>query len=87
MSEMAPLDAGFDLSIRGFGQASGARAGRGVDRRESNAAPRTGGRGDGGHFLTAFTDFVAIAISATGPAVSDLNIFGSRIEGPSSARR
>jgi hypothetical protein len=23
MSEMAPLDAGFDLSIRGFGQASG----------------------------------------------------------------
>jgi hypothetical protein len=31
MSEMAPLDAGFDLSIRGFGQASGgARARRGV---------------------------------------------------------
>lgn len=33
MSEMAPLDAGFDLSIRGFGQASGgARARRGNNR-------------------------------------------------------
>jgi hypothetical protein len=31
MSEMAPLGAGFDLSIRGFGQASGGvRARRGV---------------------------------------------------------
>jgi hypothetical protein len=31
MSEMAPLGAGFDLSIRGFGQASGgARARREV---------------------------------------------------------
>jgi hypothetical protein len=33
MSEMAPVDAGFDLSIRGFGQASGgARARRGNNR-------------------------------------------------------
>jgi hypothetical protein len=33
MSEMAPLDAGFDLSIHGFGQASGgARARRGNNR-------------------------------------------------------
>ena len=33
MSEMTPLDAGFDLSIRGFGQASGgARARRGNNR-------------------------------------------------------
>jgi hypothetical protein len=33
MSEVAPLDAGFDLSIRGFGQASGgARTRRGNNR-------------------------------------------------------
>jgi hypothetical protein len=33
MSEMAPVDADFDLSIRGFGQASGrARARRGNNR-------------------------------------------------------
>jgi hypothetical protein len=33
MSEMAPLDAGFDLSIPGFGQASGgARTRRGNNR-------------------------------------------------------
>ena len=32
-------------------------------------------------FLTVFADFVAVAsvISATSPAVSDLDIFGSRI--------
>src|SRR5262249_23032147 len=78
MSEMMPLDAGFDLSIRGFGQASGgARARRGVP-----AVCRTQrGGSDGGHFLTVFGDFVAVAsvISATSPAVSDLDIFGSRI--------
>jgi hypothetical protein len=54
MSEMAPLGAGFDLSIRGFGQASvGARA-----RREVTAVCQTQRRGqagsDGGHFFTAF---------------------------------
>jgi hypothetical protein len=35
MSEMAPLGAGFDLSIRGFGQASGgALARRGNNRQD-----------------------------------------------------
>jgi hypothetical protein len=89
MSEMAPLDAGFDLSIRGFGQASGgARARRGVTA-ASQTQRRGRAGGDGGHFLMAFADFVAVAsaISATGPAVSDRDIFGSRIDGPSSARR
>ena len=90
MSEMAPLDAGFDLSIRGFGQASGgARARRGVTAASQTQRRGRAGSGDGGHFLTAFADFVAVAsaISATGRAVSDLDIFGSRIDGPSSARR
>ena len=82
MSEMAPLDAGFDLSIRGFGQASGgARARRGVTAASQTQRRGRAGGGDGGHFLTAFADFVAVAsaISATSPAVSDLDIFGSRI--------
>ena len=39
MSEMMPLDAGFDLSIRDFGQASGrVRARPGSSRRVSDAA-------------------------------------------------
>ena len=39
------------------------------------------GGSDGGHFLTVFGDFVAVAsvISATSPAASDLDIFGSRL--------
>lgn len=45
--------------------------------------------GDGGHFFTALVGLVAVAsaISTPGPVVSDLAVFGSRIEGPSSARR
>ena len=74
MSEIAPLDAGFDLSICGFGQASG----------------RAGG-GDGHLFapLAGLAIVVAIAstVSVAGAAVSGLAIFGSRIEGPSRARR
>jgi hypothetical protein len=34
MSEMAPLDAGFDLSIRGFGQASGGARARRCNSRQ-----------------------------------------------------
>ena len=41
MSEMAPLGAGFDLSIRGFGQASGGA----LTRREVTAACQTQRRG------------------------------------------
>jgi hypothetical protein len=44
MSWMAPLDAGFDLSICGFGQASGSPCAARSDRHESDAAPRAGGR-------------------------------------------
>jgi len=31
MNEMTPMDAGFDLSIRGFGQASGGEPERGAE--------------------------------------------------------
>ena len=37
---MTPLDAGFDLSIRGFGQASGGPSAARSDRRVSDAARR-----------------------------------------------
>jgi len=52
MSEMAPLDAGFDLSIRGFGQASGgARARRGVTAASQTQRRGRAGGGDGGSFF------------------------------------
>jgi Semialdehyde dehydrogenase, dimerisation domain len=76
MSEMTPLDAGFDLSIHGIGQASGgARTRRGV-----TAACRTqrGGGSDGGHFSTLFADFVTVASVISTTSVS----FGVKILDP-----
>ena len=60
MSEMERLGAGFDLSIRGFGQASGgARARHGVTAACQRSA--ADGASDGGQPFTAFADFVAVA--------------------------
>jgi hypothetical protein len=76
MSEMTPLDAGFDLSIRGFGQASGgARA-----RRGATAACRTqrAGGSDGGHLSTLFADIVTVASVISATSLS----FGVRILDP-----
>jgi len=74
------VDADFDLSIPGFGQAS---------EPERGAEFPPAGGSDGGHFLTVFADSVAVASvdSATTPAESDLDIFGSRIANSPMARR
>jgi|SRR5450631_1926073 len=88
---MAPLDAFSDLSIRGSGQAIGrARARREVTapRVERSAAHgRAGGRVV--HFFAPVAGFVTVVSATLGPGavVSDLAVLGSRIDGPSSARR
>ena len=80
MSEMTPwmrvLISVFVVSVkRQVGSPSAARS----DRRVSDAARRAAVTVV--IFLTVFGDFVAVAsvISATSPAASDLDIFGSRL--------
>ena len=92
MSEMAPLDAGFDLSIRGFGQASGGARARRAVTAASQTERRARAVGGDGHLFAplaglAIVVAIASAVSVAGAAVSGLAIFGSRIEGPSRARR